>query len=70
MLSNWTDFLLSQNATLADGAVSHFGDSAAEIKASVDKTILADLSFRLALDGRQTFPRGHSAALTLLAIQP
>lgn len=44
MNSRWTDFLLSQGASIRDGAVSGFGDSARELAAAQSGSIVAPLS--------------------------
>jgi len=62
-MSAWTEFLSSQGAMLADGAVASFGDSAGELAAAASQTVLADLSHYglIGLSGEeaQTFLHGQ-----------
>ncbi len=44
MTSSWSEYLLTQGATLADGRVTHFGDASQELQASGTGLVLADLS--------------------------
>ncbi len=44
MNQDWQNFLVAQNAQLADGIVSYFGAAAAERIATLDGTVLCDLS--------------------------
>ena len=44
MIESWKTFLQSQGAHIANGAVQHFGDAAAELAAAKNGSILADLS--------------------------
>lgn len=44
MFDAWTSFLQSQGAHIDDARVAHFGDATAELDASADKTVLADVS--------------------------
>jgi folate-binding protein YgfZ len=59
MNPDWHDFLTRHGATLADGIVQHFGDSAAELKATEQGTVLCDLSqfgtLRVSGDEAQSF---------------
>ncbi len=43
-MTAWTDFLASRGATLENGAISGFGDPAAELAAARAQTVVADLS--------------------------
>jgi folate-binding protein YgfZ len=43
-MTAWTDFLATRGATLENGAVSGFGDPAAELVAARAQTVVADLS--------------------------
>jgi len=43
MQSNWKEFLNKQGATLIDDVVCDFGDAAAELTATAQGTVLADL---------------------------
>jgi folate-binding protein YgfZ len=44
MNSDWHDFLTQHGATLADGIVQDFGDTAAELKTTAQGTTICDLS--------------------------
>ncbi len=44
-MTAWTDFLASRGASLENGAVSGFGDPAAELAAARAQTVVADLSY-------------------------
>ncbi len=43
-MTAWTEFLVSQGATLTDGVVSDFGDAAAELAAAETGSVISDLS--------------------------
>jgi hypothetical protein len=62
-MTAWTEFLVSQGATLAEGVVVNFGDSAGELAAAESQTVLADLShyglIGLVGDDAQTFLHGQ-----------
>ena len=44
MTSAWQDFLLERGACIKDGAASHFGDAAAELRAARDVGVVAPLN--------------------------
>lgn len=44
MMTQWHEFLASQGALMADGQIISYGDPQAELQASADGNILADLS--------------------------
>jgi folate-binding protein YgfZ len=58
VIESWKNFLLSQGAVIGHAAVLHYGDPAAERMASVDGTIVADLSQLgvIAFQGDDTMP--------------
>ena len=43
MQADWQAFLTAQGAIIEDGAVQHFGDAAAELAATAQRTVLCDL---------------------------
>ncbi|MDD5181128.1 MAG: folate-binding protein YgfZ [Gallionellaceae bacterium] len=59
MNPDWQDFLQQQHAHLQDGVVQHFGDSAGELVAAKNNTVLCDLSqfgtLKFAGEDAQTF---------------
>lgn len=63
MTPAWSEFLSSQGAHLAHGAVADFGDAAGELAAAASQTVLADLSHfglvALAGEEAQTFLHGQ-----------
>jgi folate-binding protein YgfZ len=62
-MTAWTEFLISQGATLNDGIVASFGDPAGELAAAASQTVLADVShfglIGLAGEEAQTFLHGQ-----------
>ena len=62
-MTAWTDFLVSRGAQFDNGAVTGFGDSAAELAATRSQTVVADLSHYglIAFSGEdtQTFLHGQ-----------
>jgi folate-binding protein YgfZ len=56
---NWQNYLEQSNAVIIDGIVQHFGDSAEELRATCNNTVICDLhqfgTLRVAGDEAQSF---------------